>query len=108
MAIDDSVLERAKKIPGIRAAVVLAAPGKIASGTVEPKELEGFFELLFQAAGDVAKSGVLGEVNRVNIRTDKYEDLSLFFENEKALAVVSERSRPLSDVCKEIEATIRS
>lgn len=100
--MNKTIVEDLMKIRGIRGAAMLAASGEIANSTIGQKELNEFFELLFKVAFDGKSGSALGEVRRMMVRTDKDEDLSLVMKDKQALAIVSERSRPQTELFAEV------
>ena len=65
-------------------------------------QINELFQLLFKVAFDGKNASALGEVQRLIVRTDKEEDLSLLMKNKQALAIVSERSRPQNELFAEV------
>lgn len=104
--MNKSIVDDVMKIRGVRGAAVLAQSGEIANSSIGSKELNEFFELLFKVASD-GKSGSLGEVRRMMVRTDKEEDLSLLIKDKQALAIVSERSRPQTELFAEVNELLQ-
>jgi hypothetical protein len=100
--MNKSIVEDVMKIRGVRGAAVLGEKGEVAGSSIGSKELNEFFELLFKVAADGKSAQALGEVRRLVVRTDKEEDLSLVMKDKQALAVVSERSRPQSELFAEL------
>jgi hypothetical protein len=97
-----SIIDDVMKIRGVRGAAVLAQSGEVAATTIAAKELNEFFQLLFKVASDGNSGSALGEVRRIVVRTDQDEDLALWRKDQQALAIVSERSRPQSELFAEV------
>ena len=100
--MNKAIVDDVMKVRGVRGAAVIAPPGTIANSSIQQKELNEFFELLFKVALDGKSASALGEVKRVIVRTDKDEDLSLLIKDKQALAIVSERSRPQNELFAEV------
>jgi hypothetical protein len=100
--MNKAIVDDVMKIRGIRGAAVLGQSGEVANSTIGSKEINELFQLLFKVAIDNKTSGALGEVQRMIVRTDKEEDLSLLMKNKQALAIVSERSRPQNELFAEV------
>ena len=100
--MNKTIVDDVMKIRGVRGAAVLASSGEIASSSISQKELNEFFELLFKVAFEGKSASSLGAVRRMMVRTDKDEDLSLMMKDKQALAIVSERSRPQTELFAEV------
>lgn len=100
--MNKAIVEDVMKIRGIRGAAVLGQSGEVANSTISSKEINELFQLLFKVAFDGKTASALGEVQRMVVRTDKDEDLSLVMKNKQALAIVSERSRPQNELFAEV------
>ena len=100
--MNKTIVEDVMKIRGIRGAAVLGQSGEVANSTISSKEITELFQLLFKVAFDGKNASALGEVQRLIVRTDKEEDLSLVMKNKQALAIVSERSRPQNELFAEV------
>jgi hypothetical protein len=100
--MNKSIVDEVMKIRGVRGAAVLAGSGEVANSTITSKELNEFFELLYKVAFEGKSGSALGEVRRMVVRTDKDEDLALVMKNKEALAIVSERSRPQTELFAEV------
>jgi uncharacterized protein len=100
--MNKTIVDDVMKIRGVRGAAVLASSGEIASSSIGQKELNEFFELLFKVAFEGKSASSLGAVRRMMVRTDKDEDLSLMMKDKQALAIVSERSRPQTELFAEV------
>jgi uncharacterized protein len=100
--MNKTIVDDVMKIRGVRGAAVLASSGEIANSSIGQKELNEFFELLFKVAFEGKTASSLGEVRRMMVRTDKEEDLSLMMKDKQALAIVSERSRPQTELFAEV------
>src|SRR4051794_12492126 len=100
--MNKSIVDDVMKLRGVRGAAVLAQSGQIANTNIGAKELNEFFELLFKVAFEGKTASSLGEVRRMMVRTDKDEDLSLVMKDKQALAIVSERSRPQTELFAEV------
>lgn len=100
--MNKAIVDDVMKIRGIRGAAVLGQSGEVANSTIGSKEINELFQLLFKVAIDNKTAGALGEVQRMVVRTDKEEDLSLLMKNKQALAIVSERSRPQNELFAEV------
>jgi len=105
--MNKSIVDDVMKIRGVRGAAVLTQSGEVASSSIGSKELDEFFELLFKVAFEGKSSSALGEVRRMLVRTDKDEDLSLVMKDKQALAIVSERSRPQTELFAEISELLQ-
>jgi len=105
--MNKSIVDDVMKIRGVRAAAVLGQSGEIANSNIASKELNEFFELLFKVAFEGKAASALGEVQRMMVRTDKDEDLSLLMKNKQALAIVSERSRPQTELFAEVKELLQ-
>ena len=97
-----AIVDDVMKIRGIRGAAVLGQSGEVANSNISSKEINELFQLLFKVAFDGQGPSALGEVQRMVVRTDKDEDLSLVVKNKQALAIVSERSRPQNELFAEV------
>lgn len=104
--MNKSIVDDVMKVRGVRGAAVLSQSGEIANSNIGAKELNEFFELLHKVAVG-GKATALGEVQRVLVRTDKDEDLSLVVKDKHALAIVSERSRPQTELFAEVSALLK-
>jgi uncharacterized protein len=102
-----TIVDEVMKIRGVRGAAVLAPSGEVASSSIKAKELNDFFELLFKVAFDGKSGSALGSVRRMVVRTDKEEDLSLVIKGKEALAIVSERSRPQTELFAEVNELLQ-
>ena len=102
--MNETAIEEAGRILGVRAAVVVEAPGKIAVSSLADGELSGLFEQLYGIAGEIGTAMGLGRVGSVVARTEDDEDLCLFLSGDQALGVVSSASRSPSDVGKDVRA----
>ena len=100
--MNKAIVEDVMKIRGIRGAAVLGQSGEVANSNISSKEINELFQLLFKVAFDGKGPSALGEVQRMVVRTDKDEDLSLVVKNKQALAIVSERSRPQNELFAEV------
>ena len=100
--MNKSIVEDVMKVRGVRGAAVLAQSGEVASSSISSKELNELFQLLFKVAVDGKAASALGAVQRLIVRTDKDEDLSLLMKDKQALAIVSERSRPQIELFAEV------
>jgi len=100
--MNKAIVDDVMKVRGVRGAAVLASDGSVSNSTIAQKELNDFFELLFTTASDGKSTAALGAVKRMVVRTSKEEDLSLLMKDKEALAIVSERSRPQSELFAEI------
>ena len=100
--MNKAIVDDVMKIRGVRGAALLAASGEIANSSIGSKELNEFFELLFKVAFEGKSAASLGEVRSMMVRTDKEEDLSLVMKDKQALAIVSERSRPQTELFAEV------
>ena len=105
--MNKTIVDEVMKIRGVRGAAVLAQSGEVAGSSIAAKELNDFFELLFKVAFDGKRGAALGEVKRMVVRTDKEEDLSLVIKNKEALAIVSERSRPQTELFAEVNELLK-
>ncbi|HYC53418.1 MAG TPA: hypothetical protein VEL28_00550 [Candidatus Binatia bacterium] len=105
--MNDTVIDQALKLTGVRAAAVVRPPGTVAASNIESKPLNTFFEMLYRAAYELDRKAGLGSVSAVVVRTDKAQDLSLLMHDQKALAVVSEGTRPLADLSAEVRELLR-
>ena len=105
--MNKSIVDEVMKIRGVRGAAVLASSGEIANSSIGPKELNEFFELLFKVAFEGKSAASLGEVRSMMVRTDKEEDLSLVMKDKQALAIVSERSRPQTELFAEVNELMK-
>ena len=105
--MNKSIVDDVMKIRGVRGAAVLTQSGEVASSNIGSKELDEFFELLFKVAFEGKSSSALGEVRRMLVRTDKEEDLSLVMKDKQALAIVSERSRPQTELFAEVSELLQ-
>lgn len=100
--MNKSIVDDVMKIRGIRGAAVLGQNGAVANTNIQAKELNQLFERLYKVAfGDKGVSA-LGEVKRMIVRTNKDEDLSIVVKDKQALAIVSERSRPQTELFAEV------
>lgn len=102
MSESKSIIDDVMKIRGVRGAAVVTQNGSIAATSIAAKELNEFFELLYRVASEGGSASALGEVRRIVVRTDKEEDLSLVRKDNQALAIVSERSRPQTELFAEV------
>jgi hypothetical protein len=100
--MNKSIVDDVMKIRGIRGAALLGQAGEVAGSNISSKEITELFQLLFKVAVDGKGPSALGEVQRMIVRTDKEEDLSLVMKNKQALAIVSERSRPQNELFAEV------
>lgn len=100
--MNKAIVDEAMKIRGVRGAAVLSGEGTVSNSTIAQKELNDFFELLFNTASDGKSTAALGAVKRMVVRTNKDEDLSLLIKGKEALAIVSERSRPQNELFAEV------
>lgn len=105
--MNKSIVDDVMKIRGIRGAAVIAQNGSIANSNIDSKEINEFFELLYKVAFDGKAASALGEVRRMMVRTDKDEDLSLVMKDKQALAIVSERSRPQTELFAEVSELLQ-
>jgi predicted regulator of Ras-like GTPase activity (Roadblock/LC7/MglB family) len=105
--VNKAIVEDVMKIRGVRGAAVLAASGEIANSSIAAKELNEFFELLFKVASEGKSAASLGEVRTMLVRTDKEEDLALMMKDKQALAIVSERSRPQTELFAEVSELLQ-
>jgi len=99
----DTVIEDAMRIRGVQGAAVVGPSGKISASSIGAKELNEFFELLFRVVSPSAGNAGLGPIKRVTVRTDKAEMLSLLLAEKEALAVVSEKSRPMPELVADLK-----
>lgn len=102
MSESKSIIDDVMKIRGVRGAAVIAQNGSVAATTIAAKELNEFFELLYKVAAEGKGAAALGEVRRIVVRTNKEEDLSIVRKDNQALAIVSERSRPQTELFAEV------
>ncbi|HEY2772853.1 MAG TPA: hypothetical protein VGK20_02245 [Candidatus Binatia bacterium] len=100
--MNKSIVEEVMKIRGVRGAALVGEKGEVAGSTIGAKELNEFFGLMFKVAVEGKNATALGEVRRMLVRTNKDEDLSLVMKDKQALAIVSERSRPQSELFAEV------
>lgn len=105
--MNKSIVDEVMKVRGVRGAAVLAQSGEIANSNIGAKELNDFFELLFKVAVEGKSATALGEVKRMLVRTDRDEDLSLVMKDKQALAIVSERSRPQTELFAEVNELLQ-
>lgn len=105
--MNKTIVDDVMKVRGVRGAAVLAQSGEVANSSIAAKELNEFFELLFKVAFDGKGGSALGEVKRMLVRTDKDEDLSLLIKNKQGLAIVSERSRPQTELFAEVNELLQ-
>lgn len=105
--MNKSIVDDVMKLRGVRGAAVLTQSGEVANSSIAPKELNEFFELLFKVASEGKSGSALGEVRRMMVRTDRDEDLSLVMKDKQALAIVSERSRPQSELFAEVSELLQ-
>ena len=105
--MSDSIIEEALQLTGVRAAALVRPPGTVAATSIDSKPLNAFFEMLYRSAYDLDKKAGLGTVAAVVVRTDKSQDLSLLIHEQKALAVVSEGSRPMQDLSVQVRNLLR-
>lgn len=105
--MNKSIVDEVMKLRGVRGAAVLSSSGEVANTTLAAKEFSEFFELLFKVASEGKSASALGEVQRMLVRTDKNEDLSIVLKNKQALAIVSERSRPQSELFAEVDELLK-
>lgn len=105
--MNKSIVDEVMKVRGVRGAAVLDQSGEVANATIAAKELNEFFELLYKVAFEGKTTSALGEVQRMHVRTDKDEDLSLLVKDKQALAIVSERSRPQTELFAEVGALLQ-
>lgn len=102
----DTVIEEAMRIRGVRGVAVVGQSGKVSASNIEAGELNEFFELLFRVASPSDRDAGLGSVRRIMVRTEKGEVLSLLMENKEALGVVSEKWRPMTELCADVKALL--
>ncbi|HYB98799.1 MAG TPA: hypothetical protein VEC57_06645 [Candidatus Limnocylindrales bacterium] len=105
--MNDTVIEQARKLTGVQGAALVRPPGTVAASNIESKQLNTFFELLYRTAYELDRKAGLGNVSAVVVKTDKAGDLSLLIHDQKALALVSEGSRPLSELSAEVRDLLR-
>lgn len=103
----DTILDDAGKIRGVRGAAALDPPGKILASNVESKELNAFFESISVVATAGTPAKTLGGILAIAVRTDKDNDLSLVIQDKQALALVSDRSRPATEVVGEARELLK-
>ncbi len=100
--MQESIIEKAGQIRSVRGAALLKASGKVAASSIEGDELNQFFELLYGALSELGPASGVARAEGVLLQTDKQEVLSLFMKGDEALAIVSEKSRPLVDFRAEV------
>jgi predicted regulator of Ras-like GTPase activity (Roadblock/LC7/MglB family) len=100
--MNKSIVDEVMKVRGVRGAAVISPAGEVSNSNIGAKDLAEFFGLLFKVASDGKSASALGEVKRVFVRTDKDEDLSIVLKNKHGLAIVSERSRPQTELFAEV------
>lgn len=100
--MNKTIVDDVMKVRGVRGAAVLGDSGAIANTTIAAKELNQYFEALYKVTVEGKSASALGGVRRVIVRTDKDEDLALVMKDKQALAIVSERSRPQTELFAEV------
>lgn len=102
----DTVIEETMRIRGVRGVAVVGQSGKVSGSSIDGRELNEFFELLFRVASPGDHSAGLGAVRRIMVRTDKAEVLSLVMADKEALGIVSEKWRPMAELCADLKALL--
>jgi|GEM_PF-2037729 len=102
----DTVIEEAMRVRGVRGAAAVGASGKVSASNVDAAELNEFFELLFRVASPSDRYSAVGAVKRIMVRTDEAEVLSLLVAGKEALGVVSEKWRPMAELCADLKALL--
>ncbi|MBI5506649.1 MAG: roadblock/LC7 domain-containing protein [Deltaproteobacteria bacterium] len=102
----ETVIEEAMRIRGVRGVAVVGQSGKVSASSIDARELNEFFELLFRVASPSDSDSGLGAVKRIMVRTDRAEVLSLMMHSKEALGIVSEKWRPMAELCADVKALL--
>lgn len=101
--MNKAVLDKVMQVRGVKGAAILESSGEVSASRMDSKELVEFFGLLHRMANEQDGAPKLGEIRRIVVRTtDNEEDLSLVLKDKNALAIVSERSRPQTELFAEV------
>jgi predicted regulator of Ras-like GTPase activity (Roadblock/LC7/MglB family) len=100
--MNKAVLDKVMQVRGVKGAAILESSGEVSASRMDSKELTEFFGLLHRMANEQDGAPKLGEIRRIVVRTDNEEDLSLVLKDKNALAIVSERSRPQTELFAEV------
>lgn len=104
--MNETVIKEAMQIRGVRGAALVGAAGKITASNIEAGELNDFFELLYRVASPIERGTALAPVRRIVVRTDKTDVLALLVHDKEALGVVSEKWRPLAELCADVKELV--
>ncbi len=104
--MNDTVIDEAMRIGGVRGVAVVGASGKVSAASGAAGELSHFFEMLFAAALPHARDAAALSLRRIVVRTDRDEVFSLLMERAEALGLVSEKWRPVTELCADLEALL--
>lgn len=105
--MNKAVLDKVMQVRGVRGAAIFEPSGEISESRIDSKELTDFFELLHRMANEKDGASTLGDVRRILVRTDRQEDLSLVLKDKNSLAIVSERSRPQTELFAEVTELLK-
>jgi predicted regulator of Ras-like GTPase activity (Roadblock/LC7/MglB family) len=100
--MNKAVLDKVMQVRGVKGAAILESSGEVSASRMDSKELVEFFGLLHRMANEQDGAPKLGDIRRIVVRTDNEEDLSLVLKDKNALAIVSERSRPQTELFAEV------
>lgn len=100
--MDQSTIDAALKVRGVRGAALVSASGKIEIAQLEPASLTDLIGAMVQVANAIKETGVFGGVARVTLRAENDDDLSLYIKNGQALAVLADRLRPATMLGEDI------
>ncbi len=100
--MNKAVLDKVMQVRGVKGAAILESSGEVSASRMDSKELVEFFGLLHRMANEQDGAPKLGDIRRIVVRTDNEDDLSLVLKDKDALAIVSERSRPQTELFAEV------
>lgn len=100
--MNKAVLDKVMQVRGVKGAAILESSGEVSASRMDSRELVEFFGLLHRMANEQDGAPKLGDIRRIVVRTDNEEDLSLVLKDKNALAIVSERSRPQTELFTEV------